>query len=198
MLIDEYRELVKLTSIHLLETTPKKPQAQAILAAAPLPKPIIANPKEPIKPLPLPPKVEPEVKTHYQEPSDILDLLKTHCPKLTLIDPPEEKKTAFILFDQDEEKGPLSNIVRAIQKEGYSADLLQTQAITESHIQNSLSLLIGTRAIFINSPLLKTNARKDASGKAFIAKASAIVITNLTDDAAKRTLWGEIKTRLKD
>lgn len=188
---NEFLELVQLTRLHILKQLPYRrvpnlPQPKA--AFSPPPKVEIKPPPPPLPPQPIP---EPVAIT-YKEPNEILELLKVHCPNLTLIDPPKKKKLALILFEN--EKGELLiNLAKAIQNEGYSAELIQASLVNATHIQDSSTLLIGERLLFASTPFLKQQARKTPSGNNCIGKALALIIPPLLDPASKRSFWVELK-----
>jgi hypothetical protein len=126
-------------------------------------------------------------------------MLKTHCPKLKLVDRPVEiKKTVIILFDQEpeNEKKLLENITAALKKEGHSAHLLLASELGTAHLQNPANILIGSRTTFSTQPHIKIHARRDTSGKLFIAENGALAIPSLSDlveqPSKRREVWNEI------
>jgi hypothetical protein len=213
MLTDEYIELVRLTKDYLLQSIPKK-TAYVSLVAAHLPLPHsqelqpLPKPKEmaevPPAPIPVPKKEEAlSAEPVYQEVNDILELLKVHCPKLKLVNPPTNRKTVFILFAQEttQEKTLLENIAKGIRKEGYLSELLEAHLISEAHIQMHSTILLGARSTFASQTLLKQHAKRHPTGKLYIDKAEALVIPSLEnliqEPAQKRTLWSDILAILK-
>lgn len=190
MLKGEYLELIQLTGIHLLKQMPRV--SLTSVKPKPLPPPHLKVPAQAPKPVAVPEPL-PEAPS-----SEILDLLKTHCPKLNLIDIPEEKKQVSLLFENEEDKDLLHALQKALQKLEHTAKVLHVSEITEVDIQNCHCLLIGHRTTFLNSPLLKTHARKNGSGKAFIGKAKVVLIPPLSDPSIKKAFWNEILTRLEE
>lgn len=217
MLTKEYLEIVKLTELLLLQQIPNKPLSLPRMVAAPrendelplqatvkpslmvkeAPAPSLPLQKEKIQVVETPPPPPVEILPCNLDP--ILELLKTHCPKLKLVGLPIEiKKTVIILFDQEpeNEKKLLENITSALKKEGHSAHLLLASELETTHLQNPANVLIGSRTTFSNQSHIKIHARRDASGKLFIAENGALAIPSLSDlvlqPSKRREVWNEI------
>ena len=219
MLKQEYLEIVRLTELLLLQQLPTRPLALPKTLAAPveseistksLDKPTLIVKEEPAPKEKTPiEKVQPKEKIQVEKIisidistcnlDPILDMLKTHCPKLKLVDAPVElTKTVIILFDQEpeNEKTLLENITAALKKAGHLAHLLQASDLQQAHLQNPANVLIGSRATFSNQQHIKIHARRDASGKLFIAENGALAIPSLSDlieqPSKRRDVWNEI------
>lgn len=207
MLTQEYLEIVKLAELLLLQQLPTKPVALPKTLAAPaeseLPLPPAPKPALIVREAPAPKTEKPVEKIIPVEITcdldPVLEMLKTHCPKLTLIgEPVETKKTVIILFDQEPEteKNLLENIVAALKKAGHNAHLLSSLELQPAHLQNPSNVLIGSRTTFSNQPHIKIHARRDLSGKLFIKENSALAIPSLSDlllhPSKRREVWNEI------
>ncbi len=205
MLTKEYLEIVRLAELLLLQQIPTKPIALPKALTAPietseLPLPAISKPALILKeePIPIEKKIPPvEIPLSNLDP--ILDMLKTHCSKLKLVDLPVEiKKTVIVLYDQESEpeKKLLENISSALKKEGHSSHLLLASELQQAHLQNSANILIGSRTTFSNQQHIKIHARRDSSGKLFIAENGALAISSLSElieQPSKRLgVWNEI------
>lgn len=205
MLTKEYLEIVRLAELLLLQQMPTKPIALPKAPAAPIetgelpipaiPKPVLAVKEEPIQIE----KKAPPVELPACNLDPILDLLKTHCSKLKLVDLPVEiKKTVIVLYDQESEpeKKLLENIAAALKKEGHPSHLLLASELQQTHLQNPANILIGSRTTFSNQQHIKIHARRDSSGKLFIAENGALAIPSLSDlieqPSKRREVWNEI------
>ncbi len=202
MLTQEYLEIIGLAKSLLMEQLPKK--------APPLPKPAalpIENKVIPtVIPKPILIKKEPpavkeiiQVETASCNLDPILEMLKTHCPKLKLVDLPIEiQKTAIILFDQESEPEVklLENITSALKKAGHTAYLFSASDLKDEHMQNPSNVLIGSRTTFSNHQHIKVHARKGASGKLLIGESGALAIPSLLElieqPSKRRDVWNEI------
>ena len=210
MLKQEYLEVIKLTERLLLQQIPSKPPMLPKMLTAPMeasesplpvaPKPPVVLKQEPVrKEKPIPEPLHVPVQTPPCNLDPILEMLKTHCPRLQLVDLPIDiKKTVMILFDAEpeNEKKLLENIEAALKKEGLKTHLLHASELKVEQLQNPAHILIGSRMTFSNQSHIKIHARRDASGKLLIGESGALAISSLSElilqPVKRREVWNQI------
>lgn len=189
--LEVYLELIQLTEIHLLKQLPTKSMKAPTPIPKREPKPIIKE-KEIVAPLPPPPspQVVEAPPTSNKDLGEVLSLIKTHCPKLVLLEKTLEESSIMLLFNPqtEGEKQLVSNLTAALKKEGYGI---------ENELQNA-SLIIGERSSFLP---IKEQVKRDAEGRLKIGNAKALVVQSLAElityPEKRRSLWSEIQSLLK-
>lgn len=191
-----YLELIQLTERYLLEQMPSKKSKPRPPPKAPLkPLPELKEVVKIIPPPPPPPQViEAAPPPLKRDLGDILTLIKTHCPKLKLIEKiPQGKKAIHLLLDpqSENEKIVSANLIAALKKEGF--ELIDS-------LENA-SIFIAERSILLNHPS-KMDIKRNSSGALKLGKVDVVVIASLAELIAhpekKRSLWTEILSLLKN
>ena len=182
-----YLELIQLTELYLLQKLP--PLKKLENPPAPRVPSLKASPVKPIAPPPPPmqPVEEPqEPVLAFNDCEEILSLIKTHCPKLKVIEKPPQEKTVFLLLDpkSSAETELVTRLTAALNKEGF---------VIVKNLDHA-SLFIAERACLLYHPQ-KTAIKRDARGRLSL-KNSAVLVISLGELIAsperRRGLWTEI------
>lgn len=195
MSFSELLSLVQLTKEHIFDGKPPPPPSPIkippiIKFAAPELQKKAPAPKAPVE-------IKKTQKNTPCDVKDVLELLKEHCPKLNLIDPPQNK--VLMLFDSEpeEEKQILNNMANALKKEGCEVEMVSLERFQPS----SCRLFIAERSLFLKDPRFKAMSKRDEKGNLYFGGTRALVIPSLAELIAKpvlrRDLWNQILELIK-